>query len=99
MSHLEYCIQAWIPDRKKDIYTLERIQRRATKNNSRTDLNSEEHIIECGLTTLETRRLRGDLMEVFKMLNGFENIYRNIFYHSRKIEQLEDMGNISKGSV
>ena len=35
---------------------------------------------ECGLTTLETRRLRGDQIEVFKILNGYENIDRNIFF-------------------
>ena len=46
---------------------------------------------ECGLTTLETRRLRGDEIEVFKILNGYENIYRNICSRSRKREGLEDM--------
>ena len=35
---------------------------------------------ECGLTTLETRRLRGDQIEVFKILNGYENIDRNMFF-------------------
>ena len=34
----------------------------------------------CGLTTLETRRLRGDQIEVSKILNGYENIDRNIFH-------------------
>ena len=31
------------------------------------------------MTTLETRRLMGDQIEVFKILNGYENIDSNIF--------------------
>ena len=43
------------------------------------DLTYEERLKECGLTTLETQRLRGDQIEVFKILNGYENIDSNIF--------------------
>ena len=83
--HLEYCIQAWRPYRKKDIDTLERIRRRATKIIPELrDLSYEERLIECGLTTLETRRLRGDQIEVFKILNGYENIDRNMFFSLKK---------------
>ena len=81
--HLEYCIQAWIPYRKKDIDTLERIQRRATKMIPELkDLSYEERLKECGLTTLETRRLREDKTEVFKILKGYETIHKNMFSHS-----------------
>ena len=58
---------------------LEQIQRRATKLIP-GDLRYEERLKECGLTTLETRRLRGDQIEVFKILNGYENIDSDIFF-------------------
>ena len=49
---------------------LERVQRRATKMIQKLrNISYEMRLKECGLTTLETRRLRGDQIEVFKILN------------------------------
>ena len=65
--HLEYCIQAWIPHLKKYIDKLERVQRRATKLIPELRIISyEDRVQQCKLTTLETRRVRGDQIEVFK---------------------------------
>ena len=55
------------------------------------DLSYEEFLKECGLTTPETRSLRGDQIEVFEILNGYKNINRNISSQSRKIVELEYM--------
>ena len=83
--HLEYCIQGWGPYRKKDIDTLEGIQRRATNIIPELrDLSCEERLKECGLTILETRTLRGDQIEVSKILNGYTNIDRDMFYSPKK---------------
>ena len=82
------CIQAWNTHLRKDVDMLEKIQRRATKFIPELrDLTYEERLKECGLTTLETRRLRGDQIEVFKILNGYENIDSNIFFSKlRKVK-------------
>ena len=85
--HLEYCIQAWSPYLRKGIDMLDKIQRRATNLIPELrNLSYEERLKECGLTILETRRLRGDQIEVFKILNGYENIDSIIFSKLIKVK-------------
>ncbi len=61
------------------------MQRRATKFiQGLRNLRYEERLKECGLTTLETRRLRADQIEVFMILNGIENIDSNIFFQIKE---------------
>ena len=65
--------------------TLERIQRRTTKIIPELrDISYEECLIECGLITLERKSLRGDQTEVFKILNGCQNIDRNMLFSLKK---------------
>ena len=40
----------------------------------------ESRLLQCGLTTLETRRLRGDQIEVFKIVNGCEDVDKNLLF-------------------
>ena len=44
------------------------------------DLSYESRLLQCGLTTLEIRRLRGDQIEVYKIVNGYEDVDRNMFF-------------------
>ena len=64
---------------------LEKMHRRATKLiPGLRDLTYDERLKECLLTTPETRRLRGDQIEVFKILNGYENIDSNLFFQIKE---------------
>ena len=56
--HLEYCIQIWSPQYRRDMDLLERIQRKATKRiHGMEHLSYEDKLRELGLFSLEKRRL------------------------------------------
>ena len=73
--NLEFSIQEWIPFYNKDINELEKVQRRATKMIPELrHLDYENRLKALDLTTLEVRRLRGDLIQQFKIYKGLEMI-------------------------
>jgi hypothetical protein len=73
--HLEFAIPVWNPHRKDLVDRLEKVQARATKVPfCLRHLNYEERLRAFGIEKLESRRNRGDLIQIFKARNGFESI-------------------------
>ncbi|CAG2249633.1 unnamed protein product [Mytilus edulis] len=72
---LEYATCVWSPYLKKDIRKLESVQRRATKLvKNICHLNYEDRLRSLGLPTLEYRRDRNDMIQVYKALHGIDDI-------------------------
>ena len=72
---LEVAAPVWNPSKREDVAVLERVQRRAFR--MITDLGPisyKEKIGILGVQTLEDRRRRGDAIEIFKTINGFNDV-------------------------
>jgi len=71
-SHLEYAVSIWNPYKKEFIEKLEKIQMRATK--LLPDLRKlpyVDRLKKLKLPTLKYRRIRGDIIELYKIINNF----------------------------
>ena len=74
---LEYAAIVWSPHTKKNIRKLERVQRAATKLVLELkDLTYEERLRKLEIPTLESRRARGDLIGIYKMVNNLDIVDR-----------------------
>ena len=79
---LEHSVAAWCPWTEADIATLERVQQRAVRQISdKSGTTYEERLQSVGLMSLRERRVRGDAIETFKSLNGFNKIDKEEWFN------------------
>ncbi len=70
-THLDFASSVWKPTKIKHLEMLESVQRRATKQlPGFGHLSYAERLRKLELPTLSYRRIRGDLIETYKMLSG-----------------------------
>ena len=78
--HIEYASPCWSPTLKVDIYNIEKIQRRATRLvPSISHLSYEERLRKLDLPTLQFRRLRTDLLLLYKISHNLNTLNTNTF--------------------
>ena len=79
--HLEYANVIWNPYLKRQSEKIEQVQRRATRLLKECkEMSYEERLGYLNLHSLKGRRVRGDLIQVYKIMNGVDKL--NIVFFS-----------------
>ena len=77
--HLEYCNTVWSPMYLKDSHLIESVQCTATKLvHGMKDLPYAERLLVLKLPSLKYRRLRNDVIQVYKYLHKEYNVVNDI---------------------
>jgi hypothetical protein len=108
-SHLEYAQNVWSPYKVKHIEALEKVQRRATKIvPGLHKLSYTQRLKKLRLPTLAFRRVRGDMIETFKIINNIYDpeacptlqhaAYLSTRGHGNKLFKMHSVKNIRKYS-
>ncbi len=81
---LEYAAPAWSPYLVKEKNKLEKVQRFATRLVPKLrGMSYEERLRELNLTSLEDRRVRGDMITTFKILKGIDRVDKDRLFNTR----------------
>ena len=79
--HLEYANCVWAPIYKRQSIAIENVQRRATKLvKELKDLSYSDRMKELDIPSLKHRRLRGDLIQTFKIKNCIDDLDWDQFF-------------------
>ena len=79
--HLEFASPAWNPWAASDIEKLEKVQIKFVKQITCLQSSTySDQIKDIGLTTLEARRRKTDLIETFKIIQGYNKVDRKIWF-------------------
>ena len=83
---LEHAVAAWSPWLEGDKETIEKVQRRLVKmiSDKRGD-TYKERLTSIGLTSLTERRSRGDIIETFRTINGFNRVNKENWFTFRDL--------------
>jgi hypothetical protein len=83
--HLEFGNVVWSPRLEKDKHLVESVQRRATKIiPGMKDQTYEERLKHMKLPSLSYRRLRGDLIEVYKYTHGIYKVSNSLLEYEAR---------------
>ena len=78
---LEYCNSVWCPMLKRDEVMLEKVQQRATRLLPELKQKAyPDRLRELQLPTLAYRRQRADMIQIFKILRGFDRLIPSKFF-------------------
>ena len=79
--HVEYSSVVWCPCTIRDRKLIEGIQRRATKMlPGMQNLSYDQRLRTMEIPSLQYRRLRADMIQVYKIIHGIDNIDPNTFF-------------------
>ena len=90
--HLDFCIQAWSPWLEQDKKALGKVHERVIKMVSGLESNNYKgRLKELGLQALEDRRVRGDMIQFWKIMNNHDKLEKLIFLYQCTLVQIPDL--------